>query len=501
MESVIDDNRLRDPPLSVSMVDDSTPDSGSVPIPLHSSERARLLVPYEVAMRYRFLPMNVLTSRSGRLVTIAGDVSHISRLTPEIEFALGERIRPIPYRGDHLERDIERAYLGSETRLFAAAARAKGERDTIQTRTIVDTGHPQLRDNSESGISSFVASLVEFAIARGASDLHMAPMRDRVLLGLRIGREMHYLTESLCERGVFERVSGRLKVLAGANPTIRTVPLDGSFSVELATESVGIRFSSLPTVFGERIVLRISRGGAIHPIEGLGFDQRTQHLIEEYVVRGSGLSLVVGPTGSGKTTSLYGIIRRLVDLGKVVLSIEDPVERWMEGVSQTSLNEQSGLTFGAVAKAALRQGPDVLVIGEIRDAESAFTAMKMALSGHLVLSTIHARCVFEALERFSSLSQCRVSELQGLSAIVAQRLISPLHTDASLEPTLLLATQTLVMSPEVQRLVKNDSVGRGEFYRSIQEGLFLPFENYARRWLEEGIIGMEEYRNLVRLDE
>jgi type II secretory ATPase GspE/PulE/Tfp pilus assembly ATPase PilB-like protein len=312
---------------------------------------------------------------------------------------------------------------------------------------------------------------------------------------------MHYLTESLCERGVFERVSGRLKVLAGANPTIRTVPLDGSFSVDLTTESVGIRFSSLPTVFGERIVLRISRGGALNPVEGLGFDQRTQHLIEEYIVKGSGLSLVVGPTGSGKTTSLYGIIRRLVDLGKVVLSIEDPVERWIEGVSQTSLNEQAGLTFGAVAKAALRQGPDVLVIGEIRDAESAFTAMKMALSGHLVLSTIHARCVFEALERFSSLSGCKISELQGLSTIVAQRLISPLNQEPSIEPTLLLATQTLVISPEVQRLVKNDSIGRGEFYRSIQEGLFLPFENYARRWLEEGVICVEEYRGLVRLDE
>jgi len=500
MNFVNDRDRERDAPLGLMTVDEST-EAASVPVSLHSSERACLLVPYEVAMRYRFLPMSILTSRSGRHITIAGDVAHISRITPEIEFAIGERIRPIPYRGEQIERDIERAYLGSEARLFAAAGRAKLERPRTQISSVLDTSHPQLRDNSDSGISSFVASLVEFAIARGASDLHLAPMRDRVMLGLRIGREMHYLTESLCERGVFERVSGRLKVLAGANPTIRTVPLDGSFSVDLATESVGIRFSSLPTVFGERIVLRISRGGALNPVEGLGFDQRTQHLIEEYIVKGSGLSLVVGPTGSGKTTSLYGIIRRLVDLGKVVLSIEDPVERWIEGVSQTSLNEQAGLTFGAVAKAALRQGPDVLVIGEIRDAESAFTAMKMALSGHLVLSTIHARCVFEALERFSSLSGCKISELQGLSAIVAQRLISPLNQEPSIEPTLLLATQTLVISPEVQRLVKNDSIGRGEFYRSIQEGLFLPFENYARRWLEEGVICVEEYRGLVRLDE
>lgn len=471
--------------------------------PLHSSERARRLVPLDVAMRYQFLPMSLLCSRSSRQLTVAGDVAHLTRVTADIEFVLGERIRAIPYRGTNLLRDIERAYLGSETRLLAAASRAGLEKQGGDTSLSFRGNAPELRDQSESGISEFVASLVEFAIARGASDLHLTPLRQRVNLGLRIGRDMHYLTDSLCDRAIFDRVVSRLKILAGANPTLKTVPLDGSFPVHLATESVGIRFSSLPTVFGERVVLRISKSSSIETLHEVGFDAPTHQVVEELIIRGSGLSLLAGPTGSGKTTSLYGIVKRLVDTGRVVISIEDPVERWIEGMSQSSLNEATGLSFAAAARAVLRQGPDVLVIGEIRDQESARTALRSALCGHLVLSTIHARCVFEALERLASLSGCRLSELQGVSTVIAQRLVSrnAVEREVTEHPAApLLATQTVGVTHEVQRLLKNDAIARGDFYRSIREGPFLPFEHYAKRWLEEGAIGMEQYRNLVQLD-
>lgn len=473
-----------------------------VPTPLHSSERARRLIPFDIAMRYQLLPMSVLSSRSGRQITVAGDVAHLTRVTADVEFVLGERVRVIPYRGNNLARDIERAYLGSEARLLAAAHKAgvehKGQAITRGLRWVA----PELRDRSDSGIAEFVASLVEFAIARSVSDVHLNPGRDHVTLGLRIGREMHYLTDSLCDAGIFQRVVARLKILAGVNPTLRAVPLDGSFSVSLSTETVGIRLSSLPTVFGERVVLRISKSSAGEAFSAIGFDSATLRIVEELIIRGSGLWLFAGPTGSGKTTSLYGVVRRLVELGRVVISIEDPVERWIEGMSQTSLNEATGLTFAAAARAVLRQGPDVLVIGEIRDQESAWTAMRSAMCGHLVLSTIHARCVFEAFERLASLSGHRISDLQGVSAVIAQRLIAAKSREVvDQEQSLLLATQTVAMTAEVQRLLKNDTIARSDFYRSVREGLFLPFEHYATRWLEEGVIGMEEYRSLVQLDQ
>lgn len=475
---------------------------GNVPTPLHSSERARRLVPFDVAMRYQFLPMSVLSSRSSRQITVAGDLSRLRRLTADIEFALGERILAIPYRGDKLLHDIERAYLGSETRLVAAAHKAGLEHQGRELCVSFRQDTPELRDSSESGLTEFVASLVEFAIARGSSDLHLTPSRERVTLGLRIGRDVHYLTDSLCDRAIYERVVARLKILSGVNPTLKAVPLDGSFSVSLATESVGIRFSSLPTVFGERVVLRMSTsatGGAYHE---LGFDSATYHVIDELIIKGCGLSLLAGPTGSGKTTSLYGIVRRLIDLGKVVISIEDPVERWIDGMSQASISESSGLTFAAAAKAVLRQGPDVLVIGEIRDEESARTAVRSALCGHLVLSTIHARCVFEALERLASLCGSSLSELQGISAVIAQRLVATTFPKASDEQSsVLLATQTLPLNAEAQRVLKNEKLARSDFYRLIKEGPFIPFEQYARRWLEEGLIGMEQYRCLVQLDQ
>lgn len=491
--------------VSVSVDDrEDCTNQGQIPAPLHSSERARRLVPFDVAMRYQFLPMSVLCSRSSRQLTVAGDVSHLTPLTADIEFALGERVRAIPYRGNNLLRDIERAYLGSETRLLAAASRAGQEHPERAVSVSFGGSAPELRDQSESGISEFVASLVEFAIARGASDLHLTPYRERVNLGLRIGRDMHYLTDSLCDRVIFDRVVSRLKILAGVNPTLKAIPLDGGFPVHLATESVGIRFSSLPTVFGERVVLRISRSASVGALHAIGFDAATHDVLEELIIRGSGLSLFAGPTGSGKTTSLYAIVRRLVDIGRVVISIEDPVERWIEGMSQTSLNEAIGLTFAAAAKAVLRQGPDVLVIGEIRDKESAQTAIRSALCGHLVLSTIHARCVFESLERLASLSGFRLGELQGVSTVIAQRLMSRQGVREEMQeqqPALLLATQTVSISDKVQRLLKNDAIARGDFYRSVREGPFLPFEQYAKRWLEEGAIGMEQYRNLVQLDQ
>ncbi len=469
-------------------------------LPLHSSERARRLVPLEVAIRYQFLPMSILSSRRGRQITIAGDSESLHKVLREIEFVVGEQIRVIPYRGTNLQRDIELAYHGSESRLLAAAGRADSEVREGKFTKSVEGWNPRLRDFSDSSISEFVASLVEFAIARCASDLHLTPSKDKIILGLRIGKEMHILTDSLCERMVFDRVVARLKILAGVDPSRKLTPLDGGFPVDQGVDPVLIRFSSLPTIFGERVVLRIGKSARNDSLDCLGLDLETRQIVEDLIVKGSGLSLLVGPTGSGKTTTLYSILRRLVDVGRVVISIEDPVERWIEGVSQASLNEAAGLTFGVAARAVLRQGPDTLVIGEIRDSESAQTAVKAALSGHLVLSTIHARCVFEAIERLAALVPCRLSELSGISAVVAQRLVQAEGVHMASQPPLHLATQTLVISPELQRLLKRRGLSRGEFYQRMDGNSFLPFASCGKRMFEAGIIGFDQYRTLAQLD-
>jgi len=274
----------------------------------------------------------------------------------------------------------------------------------------------------DAPIVKFVNKVLLDAIRRGASDIHFEPYEHSYRVRCRIDGILHEVTRApLSLRG---RLAARLKVMAKLNISERRVPQDGGIKLRLSkTRAIDFRVNTLPTLWGEKIVLRILDANAAKMgIEQLGFDADQQQLYEQALARPQGMILVTGPTGSGKTVSLYTGLNILNTPERNIASAEDPVEINMEGVNQVNINTKVGLDFAAALRAFLRQDPDVVMVGEIRDLETAETAVKAAQTGHLVLSTLHTNSAAATLNRLMNMGVPAYNLAASVQLIIAQRL-------------------------------------------------------------------------------
>ncbi|MCE4061649.1 GspE/PulE family protein [Pandoraea sputorum] len=260
------------------------------------------------------------------------------------------------------------------------------------------------------------------AIRAGASDIHFEPMAQRFRVRLRVdGRLQDHGDVPLTAR---DMLVSRLKVLANLDIAQKRLPQDGRMVWREAGEPVECRVSALPTLHGEKLVVRLLDGAKVPlSLEGLGYSPKQYLALTQAIARPHGLILLTGPTGSGKTVSLYSCLRRLNDASRNIVTIEDPVEIRLAGITQVNLNERAGLDFATALRAFLRQDPDVLVVGEIRDAQTAEIAIQAAQTGHLVFATVHANDAPSTLARLFDLGVAPFNLSSTLLLVSAQRLL------------------------------------------------------------------------------
>lgn len=307
-----------------------------------------------------------------------------------------------------------------------------GEEDDLSFDLEAGSGGPGLRDLLEDATEAPVIELVNQLLRRtvrgGASDLHVEPSED----GLRARVRVDGMLRTVMDRTdvPVKRVISRLKVMAGLDTAETRLPQDGRISLRYGGRDIDVRMSTLPGHFGERIVLRVlDRHSGLLPLDDLGLSEVQQEVLRRLADRPDGIVLATGPTGSGKTTTLYSLLQ-LADHGRRnIVTVEDPIEYHLPGISQTQTNAEIGMTFAAGLRATLRQDPDVILVGEIRDVETAQVAAQASLTGHLVFSSLHANGSVAAVTRLRDLGLDNFLIAATLRGILAQRLLRCLCED------------------------------------------------------------------------
>jgi type IV pilus assembly protein PilB len=281
--------------------------------------------------------------------------------------------------------------------------------------------------NDDAPVVKFVNKILVDAIKRGASDVHFEPFETQYRVRLRMDGMLRAVASPPMKLAA--RISSRIKVMAGLDIAERRVPQDGRIKLNLSkSRSVDFRVSSLPTLFGEKIVLRILDGSAARlGIDALGYEEAQKQLYIDAIHKPYGMVLVTGPTGSGKTVSLYTALNILNTAERNISTVEDPVEIRVEGINQVQQNVKRGMTFAAALRSFLRQDPDVIMVGEIRDLETAEIAVKAAQTGHMVLSTLHTNDAPQTISRMMNMGIAPYNITSSVTLVIAQRLARRLH--------------------------------------------------------------------------
>ena len=297
-----------------------------------------------------------------------------------------------------------------------------------------------------------VNSIIERAVTERASDIHIEPGHEEMNVRIRVdGRLMKILT---IPKELQKAVISRIKVMGEMDIAERRVPQDGRATMKLKSKEVDLRLSTLPTIFGEKVVIRILlKNQGILTREGIGLTKENGEKFERLLKNNSGVILIVGPTGSGKSSTMYTMISELKSESVNLIMLENPVEYQMEGVTQVQINEKTGMTFASALRSVLRQDPDIIGIGEIRDGETAEIAMRAAMTGHLVISTIHTEDAISALDRLRDMGVEPYLIAGGVRGIVSQRLVRRICEDCRREDEPTELQKDLVgISPEDKRI-------------------------------------------------
>jgi type II secretory ATPase GspE/PulE/Tfp pilus assembly ATPase PilB-like protein len=300
-----------------------------------------------------------------------------------------------------------------------------------QLPAVVQREKPRSAGEDLAPVVRIQKKIFEEATAIDASDIHIEPGQSATRVRYRVNGVLHESLE--VPRWMHENLVVRIKVLAKLDISERRIPQDGHIAAE-DSNSPDIRVSVLPTRWGEKIVIRVlRRGRSLMTLSQLGFQSTVEERLHGLIRRPQGMLLAVGPTGSGKTTTLYAFVNEIRQEPVKIVTIEDPIEYEVDGVSQVPVNEKTGLSFSKALRSILRQDPDVILVGEIRDSDTAITAFHAAMTGHLVMSTLHATDAISALLRLAELGVDRTVLASALIGVVAQRLVR-LNCRACIEP-------------------------------------------------------------------
>ena len=386
------------------------------------------LISHNFSDQYQVLPIGI---RNGKLVVAAWDPLMFD-VFDEIEAAAG------------MELTVVLAAAESIRDCAAAVYREQDLSNAVQkvNKEVQGSGHSREACAASERVEGtpivkMVNTLIEQAYARGASDIHVEPMEDRLVIRLRVNGDLVEHTSMAME--AHRPIVTRLKIMGGMDIAEKRLPQDGKYRYDRGQVKTDLRISALPTIYGEKIVLRLLnsvRDDCLMDVRRLGMTEEQEEIFERFIKAPYGLVLVTGPTGSGKTTTLYAALNRLVRRKINVVTVEDPVEKAISGATQVQVNVKSGLTFAVALRAIHRQDPDVIMIGEMRDGETASIGVRAAITGHLVFSTLHTNDCAASVARLLDMGVVPYMAAAALTGVIAQRLVKELcpHCRREYEP-------------------------------------------------------------------
>jgi len=379
------------------------------------------IVSEKLIRHYGLLP---LFNRGNQLYVATDDPSQQTSLK-EIQFHTGLHVSPIVVETDKLGTLIDNLLHEKESQGLADYFEETSDIDGLEFSSDEDESETDISSisNEDAPVVKFVNRILVEAIKKGASDIHFEPFEREYRIRYRMDGILNEVAAPPVSLST--RISARIKVMSNLDISERRVPQDGRFKMKLSrTRSIDFRVSTCPTVGGEKVVMRILDPGSIKlGIESLGFGPRHRDLFLHAIARPQGMILVTGPTGSGKTVTLYTALNILNTIEKNISTAEDPVEIKVPGINQVNINPKAGLTFSGALRSFLRQDPDIIMVGEVRDLETAEIAVKAAQTGHLVLSTLHTNSASETLTRLINMGIPSFNIASSVSLIIAQRLV------------------------------------------------------------------------------
>ena len=379
-------------------------------------------VPANTARTYRCIPVEL---NNGMLRVAFEDPLDPARID-EVAFVVKKDVQVVVANPSEIENAIEKYYGAEASGDVSAILKELGADEEIAKEV---TAAVEMDDEAvvaglanEAPIVRFVNLVIFQAVQDRASDIHFEPFEDEFRIRYRVDGALYEMSPP--PKHLALPVVSRIKVMANLNISERRLPQDGRINFRLGSRQVDLRVSTLPTQFGESVVLRVLDRSAVNlELESLGFPKYVYDYTTEAIQRPNGIFIVTGPTGCGKTTTLYSALRRVNTIDSKLLTAEDPVEYDIEGIMQVAINEALGLTFGKALRSFLRQDPDIIMVGEVRDLETAQIAIQASLTGHLVLSTLHTNDAPGAVTRLIDMGTEPFLISSTLMAVLGQRLV------------------------------------------------------------------------------
>lgn len=386
------------------------------------AELTMQLLDEKIVRQYQVLPI----AKNAQHLTLAMSDPLQLEVINTIAFSTQLRVQTVVAPADTLSEWIERIYANSNQSFheFFAIDDVINASNAFNTNALLKTGEDKSQLEQavdEAPVVRFIQQMLTDAIKMGASDLHFEPYENSYRVRFRIDGILQTIVSP--PPNMASKITTRLKVMADMDISERRVPQDGRIKIQLKHKSVDFRMSTLPTLFGEKIVLRIlDASTAMLEIDKLGLEPPQQKLLESALQQAQGMILITGPTGSGKTVSLYTGLKILNTEERNIATAEDPVEINLTGINQVNINPKVGLTFASALRSFLRQDPDIVMVGEIRDLETAETAIRASQTGHLVLSTLHTNSATETLTRLHNMGIATFNIATSVQLVIAQRL-------------------------------------------------------------------------------
>ena len=376
------------------------------------------LIPPDIATKHTVLPLK----REGRTLTVAiADPNNVAAIE-DIKFITRCDVFPVIAGEYTLRNAIERYYQQSDAQLqtLLKSVEAAEDLEVVEDEQDEDVKAQDLADDAP--VVKLINGLLTDAVKRGASDIHIEPFEHEMRVRYRVDGALHEVMKPPVKMRA--ALTSRVKIMAQLNIAEWRVPQDGRIKLKMGARVIDFRVSTLPVLFGEKIVLRIlDKGNLTLDLKTFGFEPKSEENLLKAILNPYGMVLVTGPTGSGKTTTLYSALSRINQIDVNIMTAEDPVEYNLLGINQVLVRNEVGMTFAAALKAFLRQDPNIIMVGEIRDLETGSIAIKAALTGHLVLSTLHTNDAPSTITRMVDMGIEPFNVASAVNLIVAQRLV------------------------------------------------------------------------------
>src|SRR5688572_470418 len=460
------------------------------------------LIPYAYARAHSVLPAG---ERDGRLLLWVTAATPPAAVT-EVRRALARDVAPVLVGSAEFGESLRAAYAGSEGEAASVVGQVEGEIDLGRLMQDIPEIEDLLDARDDAPIIRMLNALLTQAVREGASDIHVEPFEASSVVRYRIDGTLRDVVRP--RRALHAALVSRVKIMASLDIAEKRLPQDGRIMLRLGGRPVDVRVSTLPTGHGERAVLRLldKERGRLEP-EKLGMAPETLAVLDRMVRQPHGIVLVTGPTGSGKTTTLYAMLSRLDSSTTNIMTVEDPIEYDLEGIGQTQVNPRIDMDFARALRAILRQDPDVIMIGEIRDLETAQIAVQASLTGHLVLATLHTNDSAAAVTRLLDMGIEPFLLSSSILGILAQRLVRKLCTDCKGAGCPKCSQTGYYGRTGIYELLEIDETLRGAVHeRAGEQRLrslalsrgFRTLHDDGLRWVAAGVTSEEEVLRVTR---